>query len=87
MVIVLGDFNTWHTVLGPHGVGHINENGQCLLDFCAINKLLIANTRFRHKPKHQCTWYLNRDRSNTGHMIDYVLVNSKYDMYPSSLRS
>ena len=41
MVIVLGDFNarvgtdtdTWYTVLGPHGVGNINGNGQRLLDF------------------------------------------------------
>ena len=41
MVIILGDFNarvgtdtdTWHTVLGPHGVGSVNGNRQHLLDF------------------------------------------------------
>ena len=86
MVVVLGDFdarvgtdtNTWHTVLGPHGMGQVNGNGQRLLDFCATNKLLITNTWYRHKPKHQCTWYRNGDRSNPGHMIDYVLVSAKY---------
>ncbi len=57
MVIVLGDFNTRvgtdtdtrHTVLGPHGVGNVNGNGQRLLDFCATNSLLISNTWFWHK--------------------------------------
>ena len=86
MVIVLGDFNarvgtdtnTWHTVIGPHGVGNVNENGQRLLDFCATNSLLISNTWFRHKPLHQCTWYRNGDRSNPGHMIDYVLIGAKF---------
>ena len=41
MVTILGDFNarigtdtnTWHTVLSPHGVGEVNENGERLLDF------------------------------------------------------
>ena len=85
MIVVLGDFNahvgtdtnTWHTVLGPHGVGQVNGNGQRLLDFCDTNKLLI-NTWYRHKSKHQCTWYRNGDRSNPGHMIDYVLISAKY---------
>jgi len=52
MVIVLGDFNarvgtdtdTWHTVLGPLGVGNVNGNEQRLLDFCATNGLLISPT-------------------------------------------
>ena len=86
MVIVLGDFNprvgtdtdTWHNVLGPHGVGNINGNGQRLLDFCATNSLLISNTWFRHKFLHQCTWYQNGDRSNPDHMIDYVLIGAKF---------
>ena len=36
MIVILGDFNarvgtdtnTWHTVLGPHGMGQVNENRQ-----------------------------------------------------------
>ncbi|MDA8003247.1 MAG: endonuclease/exonuclease/phosphatase family protein, partial [Alphaproteobacteria bacterium] len=86
MVVILGDFNarvgtdtnTWHTVLGPHGMGQVIENGQRLLDFCATNKLLITNTWYQHKSKHQCTWFRNGDRSNPGHMIDYILVSAKY---------
>ena len=88
MVTILGDFNarvgvdshtnTWHAVLGPHGVGRVNENGQRLLDFCATNKLLITNSWFQHKLKHQYTWYRNGDRSNPGHIIDYVLVSARF---------
>ena len=45
MNVILGDFNarvgtdtnTWHSVLGPHGVGEVNKNGQSLSDFCATN--------------------------------------------------
>lgn len=41
-IVILGDFNahvgsdtdTWHSVLDPHGVGQVNENGQRLLHFC-----------------------------------------------------
>ena len=83
MTIILGDFNahlgtdttTWHTILGPHRVGQVNQS---LLDFCATNKLLIINTWYRHKPKHQYTWYPNRNCSNPGHVITYILVSTKY---------
>lgn len=60
------------------GMAQANENGQRLLDFCATNKRLITNTWFQHKSQHQCTWYCNGDRSNPGHIIDYVLVTAKY---------
>ena len=59
-------------------MGQVNVNGQRLLDFCANNKLLITNTWYQHKSKHQCTWYRNGDHSNAGHMIDYVLISAKY---------
>ena len=86
MVTILGDFNarigtdtnTWHTVLGPQGVGEVNGNGKRLLDFCVTNKLFITNTWFQHKLQHQYTWHRNGDRSNPGHVIDYILVSAKH---------
>ena len=46
---------------------------------CSVtNKLLITNTWYWHKSKHQCTWDQNDDHSNPGHMIDYVHISAKY---------
>ena len=33
-------------VRGYHGVGKLNENGEVLLSFCALNELAIMNTYF-----------------------------------------
>ena len=78
MTLILGDFNArigsrssqWRSVIGPHGPDELDENGECLLDLCANDNLIIANTWFQHKPIHQLTWYRNGDRSQPGHMID-----------------
>ena len=86
MLLVLGDFNarvgsdfqSWGSVIGPHGMGVCNSNGQRLLDFCTNNQLLVTNTWFRHKPIHKATWYRNGNRSRPGHIIDYVLVNRRF---------
>ena len=86
LLVILGDFNarvasdhsTWNSVIGPHGTGECNENGERLLDFCASNQLIVSNTWFRHKPLHQVTWFRNGDRSRPGHMIDYVLVKKRF---------
>ena len=62
-------------VIGPHGVGECNENGERLLDFCAGNQLIITNTWFQHMLLHKATWFRNGNRLRTGHMIAHVLVN------------
>jgi len=58
MFILMGDFNArfgstprekdsvWHGVLGYYGVGEMNESGENLLSFCAMNKLVVINTMF-----------------------------------------
>ena len=86
LLIILGDFNarvggdshSWHSVIGSHTLGERNDNGTRLLDFCANNHLIVSNTWFQHKPIHQATWFRNGDRSRTGHMIDCILVNSRF---------
>ena len=86
LLVILGDFNarvgsdfsSWNLVIGPHGIGECNENAERLLDFCASNQLIITNTWFQHKHLHQATWFRNGNRSRTGQMIDYVLVNRRF---------
>ena len=52
---LIGDFNTKvgqlsidKKVMENHGLGVINERRHCLIEFCRENKLVIANTLFKH---------------------------------------
>lgn len=79
-IILAGDFNarvgrnynTWNGVIGQHGTGKENENGLRLLQLCALEDLTITNTWFQQKDKHKNTW--KHPRSQTWHMIDYIIV-------------
>jgi len=58
MLILVDDFNArvgntpreedsvWHGVRGYHGVGEMNESGENLLSFCAMNELVVMNAMF-----------------------------------------
>ena len=52
---VVRDYEAWPRVLGRHGIGNINSNGQMLLTFCAQFGLAITNTYFRLPIKHKVT--------------------------------
>lgn len=49
------DFEAWRQVLGRHGIGKMNSNGQLLLGLCAQFKLGITNTMFRLPTKYKAT--------------------------------
>lgn len=50
----------------------INESGEDLIEFCAINELRINNTFFEHPEQHKITWSNSRGQQS---IIDYVLTN------------
>jgi exonuclease III len=85
-IIVAGDFNAvtgrdntaWQGILGPHGVGNdISDNGRRMLSFAGANGLLAANSWFRHKRKHQLTFYSN-DQYGTVKQLDHMLVSKRF---------
>ena len=64
LTLVLGDFNAkvgsgWANYpenLGKFGKGHVNENGEQLLELCKLQNLVLTNTLFQHKLAHITTW-------------------------------
>ena len=50
----------------------MNESGEALLSFCALNELVIMNTTFEKKDIHKYTW--EHPGSKKWHCIDYYPV-------------
>ena len=82
-LFLLGDFNArvgaevtlWPLVLGKHGIGNTNDNGQRLLQFCSYHHLCITNTLFKNKDMHKASW--RHPRSKTWHQLDLVISKQK----------
>lgn len=79
-VVLLGDFNArvgrddmaWRGVIGKHGLGNMNTNGEILASFCAAHGLIITNTMFQLRDIYKGTW--KHPRSGHWHQLDHVIV-------------
>jgi endonuclease/exonuclease/phosphatase family metal-dependent hydrolase len=84
MKVLMGDFNakvgsdndTIENVMGKHGLGEMNENGELLVEACGMNELRIGGTLFPHKECHKVTW-VSPD-SRTQNQIDHICVSAKW---------
>ena len=54
------------TIMGSHGLGLLNENGELFTDFCEQNDLVIGSTLFPQLNIHKITWTQNQ--------IDYMTI-------------
>lgn len=62
--IIMGDLNakvgTDNTnlehVMGKHGMGRRNENGELFIELCSNHGLIIGGTIYPHKDIHKVTW-------------------------------
>ena len=84
MLILMGDLNAKigsnntdrERVMGRHGDGNMNENGELLADFCAINNLIVGGTLFPHKTCHKVTW-VSPDHQ-TENQIDHIIIKQRF---------
>ena len=82
--IIMGDANAkvgedpkgYERIMGRHGIGVMNENGERFADFCSNNKLTIGGTIFPHKRIHKATW-ISPD-GQTENQIDHICISSKF---------
>lgn len=84
VTILMGDLNAkigsdnkgYEEVLGKHGLGKMEENGERFSDLCAFNNLVVGGSVFPHKRIHKATW-VSPDHS-TENQIDHVCIGRKF---------
>ena len=82
--ILLGDLNAKigsdnigrEHIMGTHGLGEINDNGDRFTEFCALNDLVIGGSIFPHKETHKATWVSHDKR--TENQIDHITIDKKF---------
>ncbi|XP_068717264.1 craniofacial development protein 2-like [Montipora capricornis] len=84
ILLITGDLNAKvgkgtpgeREVLGQHGTGDRNENGEWLCEFLEMNGLVITGTIFPHKEIHKATWTSPNGR--TKNQIDHTMIAKEY---------
>ena len=82
-LLLIGDFNArigrendkWPLVMGKHGIGKCNSNGELLLALCSEFELIVTNTMFKQKDERKTTWM--HPRSKHWHMIDFIITRCR----------
>ncbi|XP_071171614.1 craniofacial development protein 2-like [Mytilus edulis] len=75
----VGSDNTgYEQVMGRHGLGEMNENGELFANHCANHNLVIDGTVFPHKKCHihVATWVY--PDMNTENQIEHVYISKKF---------
>jgi len=80
-VIVLGDLNARvgdeviDGVVGKFGVPGRNESGECLIDMCLEQEMIVGNTCFKKKNVNKWTWVrVDHGRVIDRAVMDYIIV-------------
>ena len=54
--VIGADNSKYEHVMGKHGLGRLDENGDFLADFCPFNNMVIGGSNFPHKNIHKVIW-------------------------------
>jgi hypothetical protein len=92
--MVMGDLNAkvgrenymLEKVMGRHGLGVRNDNGERFIDYCNTHQLVIGGTIFQHKPCHKISW-VSTDRRRTSNQIDHFAICSRFRACLSDVRN
>ena len=84
MLIVMGGFNAKvgnankgiERFFGQHGITHLSQNGERIIELCEVSYMCIANTSFPHKEIHKVTW--NSPDGKTKNKLNHSLINNRY---------
>ena len=84
MTILMGDFNAkigsdntgYEDIMGTHGLGQMNENGEHFANLCTLNQLVIGGSIFPHKRIHKATWRSPDHRM--GNQINHICISQKF---------
>ena len=63
-------------IMGTHGLGQMNENGEMFTDFCTYNELVIGGSIFPHKRCHKVTWVSPDNK--TENQIDHITIRRNW---------
>ena len=92
-LLLIGDFNArigrdnekWPLIMGKHGIGKCNSNGELLLVLCSEIELIVTNTMFKQKDERKTTWM--HPRSRHWPMIDFIITRCRVKMDIHSTRA
>ncbi|XP_073821416.1 uncharacterized protein [Musca autumnalis] len=84
LLILLGDFNAkigcenegLSHIMGKHGMGTRNDNGERLVEFCQATQLVIGGSLFPHKRIHKYTW--TSPDGKTQNQIDHICIRKSW---------
>ena len=62
--------------IGHYGLGHRNQRGEKLVEFCRIRQMYISNTWFSQDKQRRYIWTTPGDIGR--YQIGYLLMNSRY---------
>ncbi|KAK9680140.1 Endonuclease-reverse transcriptase [Popillia japonica] len=84
IIILMGDLNAkvgsnneeYENIMGQHGLGQRNSNGERLIELCMEHDLIIGGTQFPHKDVHKVTW--TSPDQQTQNQIDHIAISKKW---------